>query len=79
MLVTRKSVITGMARSKELNITPEQIIDYENGALVQDAFPNLTSSEREFFMTGITDEEWEEAFREDEEEDLEDTEETSVF
>jgi len=26
--------------------------------LVQDAFPNITPAEREFLMTGITEEEW---------------------
>jgi hypothetical protein len=30
-------------------------------------FPNLTPSQREFVMTGITDEEWEEAFGGEEE------------
>ena len=29
------------------------------GALVQEAFPNLSAAEREFILTGITAEEWE--------------------
>jgi len=64
MLVTRSSIISGITRTMDLNITPAQIIDYENGMLVQDAFPNLNSSEREFFMTGITDDEWDNTFTE---------------
>jgi hypothetical protein len=51
----------------DLPVTQEQIISYENGALLQNAFPNLSSSEREFFKSGITDEEWQSTFGEEEE------------
>jgi hypothetical protein len=52
----------------ELDITEEQFRNYENGnGLIQDVFPNLTSSEREFLMTGVTDEEWNQMFGEEEE------------
>jgi hypothetical protein len=47
---------------RELDITPEQILDYESGALLQHAFPNLSADDREFFKTGITEEEWTAAF-----------------
>lgn len=40
---------------------------YENGALLQNAFPNLSSAEREFIKSGITDEEWQSIFAEEEE------------
>jgi hypothetical protein len=43
----------------DLNITDDQIAKYNNGWLLQDAFPQLTPGEREFYKTGITDEEWE--------------------
>jgi hypothetical protein len=42
----------------DLDITVEQLIDYDKGMLIQSAFPNLTPEEREFFMTGITEDEW---------------------
>ena len=58
MKITRTSIISGITRTMDLNITLEQAIDYEEGMKIQYAFPNLTASEREFFMTGITDEEW---------------------
>lgn len=58
MEVTRTSKLTGVTRTLDLPITEEQLIDYSRGALIQDAFWNLSASEREFFMTGITDEEW---------------------
>lgn len=64
MQVTRTSHLTGVTRTIELNITPAQLEAYENGAgLVQDIFPNLTNNEREFIMTGATEEEWEDLFK----------------
>jgi hypothetical protein len=35
--------------------------------VVQNAFPKLNASEREFLLTGMTDEEWDETFPEDNE------------
>tara|TARA_R110000868_G_scaffold92791_3_gene257370 strand:+ start:3627 stop:3851 length:225 start_codon:yes stop_codon:yes gene_type:complete len=58
MEVTRISLVTGITRVVDLPITEEQLINYRRGALIQDALWNLTISQREFFMTGITDEEW---------------------
>ena len=40
---------------------------YEDGALIQDAFPYLTNGQRELMLTGINDEMWNDAFGEDEE------------
>ena len=60
MLVTRKSMISEQVNTMDLDITQQQINNYMGGALVQDAFPNLGKSEREFFITGITPAEWEE-------------------
>lgn len=62
MQITRKSVFTGVTRTVELPITQEMVDTYNRGALIQDAFPSLTSSQREFYMTGITQEEWDNAF-----------------
>lgn len=58
MKVTRTSQVSGVTRTLDLDITQQQLINYEKGMKIQYAFPNLTASEREFFMTGITDEEW---------------------
>jgi hypothetical protein len=62
MKVTRTSQATGITREVELDITDEQIMKYEEGVLIQNAFPNLTPSEREFLMTGITEDEWKDIF-----------------
>jgi len=58
MLITRKSMISEQVNTMDLDITQQQIDNYTGGALVQDAFPNLDPSEREFFITGITPGEW---------------------
>jgi len=69
MRVIRKSLVSGKTHEQELPITEAQVLEYENGALIQDAFPNLTQSQREFFKTGITAEEWDELFAEEEDDD----------
>ena len=65
MLVERSSMLTGKFASMELNITIKEVADYDNGALLQNAFPNLNADEREFYKTGITAEEWEVSFGEE--------------
>lgn len=62
MQITRTSVFSGVTRTFDLDITPFQVDSYTRGALIQDAFPHLTDSQREFFKTGITQEEWDEIF-----------------
>jgi len=58
MRITRVSEATGRSHTMELPVTPEQLLVYEEGALVQIAFPHLTPAQREFVKTGITEEEW---------------------
>lgn len=62
MTITRKSPLTGITRSKEINVTEEQILAWEMGKLIQDAMPQLSADEREFVKTGITGEEWDQLF-----------------
>lgn len=64
MLITRTSKISNITRTLDLPVTEEQILAYENGSLLQDAFPNLTAEEREFCKTGMTAEEWNQLFKE---------------
>jgi hypothetical protein len=68
MLIARVSQLSGTPRILDLPVTQEQLSAYENGALLQNAFPNLSSADREFIKSGITNEEWESIFCEDEEE-----------
>jgi len=69
MKITRKSMLSGIERTLDLDITPQQAADYLNGKLIQEAFPNLSADDREFIMTGITPDEWEAQF-EDGEDDV---------
>ena len=62
MLITRKSMLSGIERSLEIPVTKEQIDKWESGALAREAFPNITPTQREFIMTGVTDDEWDNAF-----------------
>jgi len=62
MLIIRTSPFSGKTNSMEIEVTQEQISSWENGTLIQDAMPHLTPDEREFIKTGITREEWDNAF-----------------
>ena len=60
MQITRTNPFNGNVNTRELDITPEQVEAYEAGALLQDAFPNLSADDREFYKTGIDN--WDELF-----------------
>jgi len=63
--VMRVSPLTGKTNIMQIDITLDQIHQWENGlGLIQDIMPNLTASEREFIMSGMTDDDWNEAFGE---------------
>ena len=69
MEITRKSMLTGKTHVRDLGITASQVLAYTRGTLVQDAFPHLSPGDREFILSGITEEEWNEAFPPETEED----------
>lgn len=58
MKITRKSMLTGVTRTIDMPITEQQYDDWVDGALIQNVMPHLTVGEREFLISGITDEEW---------------------
>lgn len=62
MLITRRSMFTGIEHTLDLPVTQEQLDRYARGWLIQDAFPELAPEQREFIMTGVTPEEWRAAF-----------------
>jgi hypothetical protein len=63
MLITRTSTITGQEHTLDLNINPDQLVRINIGIeLIQNIVPHLSPSDREFIMTGITDEEWDNMF-----------------
>lgn len=74
MKITRTSMFTGIVREMDLPVTEEQMALFESGgALIQVAFPHLSVAEREFILTGVTQEEWD-RFMFREEDDGPDTE-----
>ena len=65
--VHRTSPLTNKSRFITVIATKAQFWRYFNGQMIQEAFPTLTADEREFILTGITGDEWDEAFIEREE------------
>ena len=66
MLVTKQSIVSGNVNTMDLDITTEQLELWESGKLIQEVFPQLGLDEREFLMTGMTPEEWDNTFGGDE-------------
>jgi len=58
MLIRRKSMLSGIIREIEINVTEEELKSLRNGALIQDAMPEVSVNDREFIQTGIISEEW---------------------
>lgn len=66
MKVTRTSIFSGITRTLDLDVTQEGLDELESrqGRHIQDIFPFLSADDREFLKTGVTAEEWEDAFAE---------------
>lgn len=73
MLVTRRSPLTGQTNTMDLPVTQAQLDEMalppSERRYVQEIFPNLTPSQREFIKTGYTPEDWEEMFPPEDEDD----------
>lgn len=66
MQITRKSIVSGKERTLDIDITEDQLKRWENGeGLIQNIMPDITPDEREFIITGITNDEWDETFKEE--------------
>ena len=69
--IARTSILDGVERTIQIPLTTTQyevaLYDWENGTPIQDAFPTLTPSQREFLMTGIVQDQWAEMFQDFEE------------
>lgn len=64
MIVEKQSIVSGKVYQMDINITEEQLFNFINGksGLAQDAFPDLSIDEREFIISGIHPDEWNELF-----------------
>jgi calcineurin-like phosphoesterase family protein len=66
------AIIGAHGKTLEVNQSANKLVDSwwlynQEGYHIQDAFPYLTEDEREFILTGITADEWDELFGEEEE------------
>jgi len=71
MRVRKQSAISNKVHEMDLPLTEDEFFlchsKWKAGELIQNAFPMLNSAQREFIMTGSTQEEWDEMFDEDKE------------
>lgn len=63
MKITRKNPFTGKNITRDIPVTQAQLDNWNNGKLIQDAMPNLSADDREFILTGILLEQWEDMFK----------------
>lgn len=66
LIIERTSPISGKTNRMVIDVTQEQIDAWQSGTVIQRAMPHLSADEREFILTGITAEEWDEMFGEEE-------------
>lgn len=59
MQVTRRCPFTNKLKTRELDVSVDELVRYNDGlVLLQNAFPRLNAEEREFVKTGIDGEAW---------------------
>ena len=65
MIIKRVSVISGIEREKYIPLDPNDMLLWSMGmGSVEELMPYLTDVDREFILSGITTDEWNEAFME---------------
>lgn len=74
--VVRTSSISGKQHRRDIPISVEAYAlgmqAWKRGELIQNAFPMLSPADREFLMSGITPEEWDEMFSDEDFQESED-------
>ena len=65
MQITRKSLLTGVVRTLDIDVTFEQIQAWQRGALIQDVMSHISDEEREFIISGVTQKEWNSVYPEE--------------
>jgi hypothetical protein len=58
MPIARRDPLTGKVNQMNLPVLIRQFDAWENGMLIQHAFPQLSADEREFLMTGLMPDSW---------------------
>jgi hypothetical protein len=71
MWIKRKSILTGVERTRNIPVNPDDMAIWQAGlGNVQDLMPYLNDSDREFILSGIKDGEWDKVFTEQLEEEM---------
>ena len=65
MLITKTCMMTGSVNTLDIPVTQSQIDAWQGGLLIQEAMPHLSADDREFLMTGITPQVWDDEFGEE--------------
>ena len=69
-IITRRSPFTGKINHMEIPLShaefEKRFTLWQSGMLIQDACPMLDAGQREFIKTGITPQEWDEMFKDEE-------------
>jgi hypothetical protein len=63
MLVKKQSVITGDINEMDLDVTQAELLRHIGGELAHKIWPQMSPPDREFMISGVTPQEWDEAFR----------------
>jgi len=64
MLIKRKSPFSGRENVRDIRVTREQLDLWQDGASIQTVMPHLSVDDREYLMTGVLPDEWEDTFSE---------------
>jgi len=66
MIIKRKSVYSGVVRSRNIEVNPRDYEMWEKGYMsLSDAMGYLNQDDRDFILSGITDDEWKAMWREE--------------
>lgn len=62
MEITKRSPISGMLNTIEIDVTEEQLFLWKQGRLIQKVMPHLSDDHREFLISGMTPKEFKKMF-----------------
>ena len=59
MIIKRTSILTGIERERDIDVTRGQLKSWNRGQNINVAMSNIPKDDREFIVTGTIQEEWE--------------------
>lgn len=80
MIIIRKDPVTGKTNSRDIPVNEQALREWSEGkGLIQNLMPHLSPDEREFIMTGIMADSWDELFKHIKEEEGNEIDPESAF